>query len=384
MQAFEFAFRPGPRRSCKVRVGSAALERLADELTGEPAGQPLVLISDTNVAPLHAARLERLLRERGLSPVLLCFPAGESSKSRETKAWLEDRLFELGAGRDAWLVAVGGGVTCDLAGFLASTWYRGITVVQVPTSLLAMVDAGLGGKTAVNLPGGKNLVGSFHQPWGVYADIDVLSTLAEAEYVEGFAEVVKTAAIADPELFRWLESSVGELLHREPGALSQVVERCLRIKGLVVARDEREARIRAMLNFGHTIAHALEAASGFTLRHGAAVATGMCLEARLAVAATGFPEPHVERLESLLVAFGLPIRPPADLSVEALVAATYRDKKARRRRVHYALPRRLGRMPAAARLTVVVDEPVLRDLLQALAPGSASGVTAKPRAPADH
>jgi 3-dehydroquinate synthase len=296
--------------------------------------------------------------------VLIRFPAGETHKTRRTKQELEDRLAEIGAGRDAALVAVGGGVTGDLAGFVAATWHRGIPVVQVPTTLLAMADAALGGKTAVNLPQAKNLVGSFHQPWGVYADISVLRTLEDADFTDGFAEIVKTAAIADLDLFRWLESSVGPLVRRRPRALEHAVAECMRIKARIVARDERESGRRAALNFGHTLGHALETASGYRLRHGPAVAIGLCLEARLAEKETGFPPAHTERLRALLSAFGLPTRPPPRIVLTRIVDAIRRDKKARAGRARYALPLRLGRMPAGEALTRRVRASRLRGLLQ--------------------
>ena len=345
------------------------LGALVDDLVGELGGRPLVVVSDTRVMPLHARPLAERLRDRGLSVAELSFPEGEASKSRETKARLEDRLFELGVGRDAVLIAVGGGVTGDLVGFIASTWHRGATLVQVPTTVLAMSDAALGGKTAVNLPGAKNLVGTVHQPWGIYADVSVLRTLDEAEYRNGFAEVIKSAVIADASFFRWLESAAGELVRRDPAALERAVLRCLEIKSRVVARDERESGRRAVLNFGHTIGHALEAASGYRMRHGEAVAAGICLEGRLAVGETGFPRTALERLERLVGAFGLPARPPAELSADAIAAATYRDKKVVAGKVHYALPVRIGRMLPGSGVTLPLDEARLRGVVEEASTG---------------
>jgi len=251
-------------------------------------------------------------------------------------------------------------VTGDLAGAVAATWQRGVPVVQVPTSLLAMADSALGGKTAVNLPAGKNLVGSFHQPWGVYADVSTLATLPERDFIEGFAEVVKSAVVADFKFFRWLEGASDDLKRRDPSALEQAILNCLRIKGRVVARDEREAGRRAILNFGHTVGHAIEAVSGFEVRHGPAVAMGMIVEARLATAITGFSERHERRLSGLIDALGLPVRLPAGLSADAIVAATRHDKKARAGRARYALPVRIGRMGPADGVTVTVADEALR------------------------
>jgi len=345
-------------------VGRGVLGELVDDLAHVPGAARWVLIADDHVAPLHAAPLARRLRARGLTVDELCFPAGERHKVRESKIALEDRLSELGAGRDTWIVAVGGGVTGDLAGFVAATWHRGIPFVQVPTSLLAMVDAAIGGKTAVDIPAGKNLVGSFHQPWGVYADVDLLSTLPDGFYAEGLAEAVKTAVVADGRLFRRLEQSVQALRERDPAELESVVLRCAEIKSRIVRRDEREAGPRAALNFGHTVAHALERATGFELRHGQAVAIGMTVENLLAREARGFPEPHVRRVEALLDAFGLPVRLPSGVDLEAVVTAARSDKKARAGRVRYALPTSIGRMPTGEAMTVEIDERVLRTALR--------------------
>jgi 3-dehydroquinate synthase len=291
-------------------------------------------------------------------------PAGERNKTRETKAWLEDRLLEFGAGQDTAMLAVGGGMTGDLTGFVASTWHRGIPVIQVPTSLLAMVDAALGGKTAVNLPSGKNLVGTLHQPRAVYADTDTLATLADDDYTDGLAEVVKSAVIADARL----ERSIRELAARDDAALEHLIPRCMQIKSRVVRRDEREAGRRAILNFGHTVAHAVEFVSGYRVRHGPAVAIGMCVEARLATEVTGFPVRQVGRLRKLLAALGLPIDIPHGLDTDDLVEATRRDKKARAGEARYALPQRIGRMLPGQDVTIAIEEARLREVIVSVEP----------------
>jgi 3-dehydroquinate synthase len=345
---------------------------MVEDLCAHPPGHPLVLISDDTVAALYARTLCTRLSSVGLDAHLATFPAGESHKSRETKAALEDRLFELGAGREAAIVAVGGGVTGDLAGFTAATWHRGIAVVQVPTTLLAMCDAALGGKTGVDLAGGKNLVGAFHQPSAIYADVEVLATLPETDYRCGFAEMVKSAVIADADLFGALEDDREALARRDPDRLERAIERCLRIKAEVVAGDEREGGRRAILNFGHTVAHALESASGYSIPHGHAVSLGMVVEATLAVRAIGFPSEDLGRLERLLRAFDLPVRwPTATVVVEQVVSATRRDKKARGGRARYALPIRIGDMPAGDAVTLEIDESDLRAAIQGLEAGTA-------------
>lgn len=360
MRRHDIAFRTAARHICRVCVGCGVSAELVNWLADEFVGRLVVIVSDSNVAPLHADPLARALRARGLGVELISFHAGEAHKIRATKSGLEDQLFELGAGRDTVVVAVGGGVTGDLAGFIAATWHRGVPVIQVPTSLLAMVDAALGGKTAVDLPGGKNIVGAFHQPVGLYADINSLGTLPFERYVEGLAEVVKSAAIADLQLFRTLEGSVDRLLARDPEFLEEIVTACLRIKGRVVQRDERESGRRAILNFGHTVAHALEAVSEFDVAHGHAVAYGMCVEGWLAIEAVEFPQRHFDRLRNLLKAVGLPTQLPGEFSIQLLVEASHRDKKVRAGAVHYALPTQLGRMPAGDDVTVTLEDDALR------------------------
>jgi 3-dehydroquinate synthase len=329
---------------------------MVEELVAHPPGRPLVLISDSNVAPLYGAPLLGELTRGGVEAHLETFPAGEVHKTRETKAALEDRLVRLGIGRDAAIVAVGGGVTGDLAGFTAATWHRGTPLVHAPTTVLAMCDAALGGKTAVDLPGGKNLVGAFHQPRAIYADVATLATVPEVHFRGGFAEVVKVAVIADPDLFRWLEGSAPELVRRDPEALEHAIARSLRIKARVVERDEREAGRRVILNFGHTVAHAVEAASGYSVSHGDAVAIGMMVEGTLAVAATGLPAAHLERLRHVLTSLGLPVRWPGGVRIEDVLAAVRHDKKARAGRARYALPTRIGRVPPGRGVVREIDE----------------------------
>lgn len=368
MQSLDFGFPPGPRRACAVRIGEGALDALVEDVVarcGET--RPCFLVTDSIVGPLHAEPLFRRLVARKVVAHVLTVPAGEAHKTRETKARLEDELVERGAGRDALLVAVGGGVVGDLAGFLAATWHRGVPVLQAPTTLLAMVDAALGGKTAVNLPLGKNLVGAFHQPEGIYADVRTLTTLPEPIYREGLAEVVKSALVADRELFAWLEESAPALFRRAAGTLERAVGSCVRIKGRIVTRDERETGLRAVLNCGHTVAHAVETVADYAIPHGRAVAIGLAVEARLAEKRTGFPPDHRLRLERLLQAFGLPTRVPLELDPDRLIAAARRDKKSRDGLIRCALPARIGQMMPPDRLTEEIPEDALRSALIAAA-----------------
>ena len=341
--------------STRVVVARGALDHAAKDIVGEFALFRKIVVSDARVARLYGRRFARLLSSPGGAATLLTFPSGERYKTRETKARLEDRLLKLGAGRDTVVVALGGGVTGDLAGFLAATWHRGVPVVSIPTTVLAMVDAALGGKTAVDLPGGKNLVGAFHQPVSLWADVRLLRTLPARTFRAGLAEAVKTAVALDAALFRRLEADVPRLLLRDERAVERIVARCLALKGRVVAGDERDAGRRAVLNFGHTAAHAIEAASDYRVSHGEAVSIGVVAEARLAERVTGLPRSHADRIEALLRALRLPVRPPVGLDRKRLIGAMSRDKKTRAGIVRCALPERIGRMPAGAEPAVPVD-----------------------------
>ena len=365
----DFVVRAGagsPRWRTRVVIGRGILRTAAGDCARRAGPGRIVVVSDARVARLVAPPFLRRLRGHGASPLLLTFPAGERSKTRDTKARLEDSLARAGVGRDALVVAIGGGVTGDLAGFLAATWHRGVPVVQIPTSLLAMVDAALGGKTGVDIPSGKNLVGAFHQPVALWADLDLLASLPDREYRCGLAEAVKTAVALDRALFARLERTASRLAARDPVALEEVVLRCLRWKGRVVAVDEREAGPRAALNFGHTVAHAVEAASGWRLRHGEAVAIGMAAELRIAQRKTGFPAAETARVVRLLRGFGLETAPPRALDLRTVPAFARRDKKTRSGVVRCSLPRGIGRMAAGGDPTVPVDPE--REILRSLRP----------------
>jgi len=365
VQRVDLTCKSPPRWICRVCVGAGALEALFDDLARELSGRRLIVVADANVAKLHAEAWCLRLHERGFAAELLSFPAGEEHKVRQTKQALEDRLFDLGADRHSVFVGFGGGVTNDLTGFLAATWHRGSTLIQIPTTLLAMTDASVGGKSGVNLPGGKNLVGAFHQPWGVYADTDLLATLDDSTYRDGFAEVIKAGMIADGGFFRWLESSVDSLLARSPAALEQAVTTAIAIKSRIVASDERETGRRAVLNFGHTVAHAIETASDYALSHGQAVSVGMCAEARLAQQDTGLGRGDSARLAALLGRFGLPTTLPDTVDLERVVVASQYDKKNRAGQLRYAPPRRVGAMLPGQAVTVELDRAALRLALQA-------------------
>ena len=313
-------------RRYRILIG-AGLLRQPQHWLDAIGGRHLLVISDENVAPLYASRISAGLAGRKLSQLML--PPGETHKTLDSVATIFDALAEMGASRDATIIALGGGVIGDLAGFAAACWMRGIAFVQMPTTLLAMVDSSVGGKTGVNLAQGKNLVGAFHQPRAVVMDTDTLATLPPREMAAGFAEVVKYGALGDADFFAWLEGNASALLAREPAALTHAIATSCRHKAAIVARDETEQGERALLNFGHTFGHAIEAEQGFGgLNHGEAVAVGMVLAARLSAELDRAPQADAHRLAALLERLGLPTALPAGLAPEALLARMRLDKKA--------------------------------------------------------
>ena len=337
-----------PGCSYPIFVGSGILRHLPRLVIRYAPAHRYFVITDTTVARLHGKRIRASLRAAGLRADLLTVPPGERSKSRGMKARLEDRMLALGGGRDSAILAVGGGMIGDLAGFTAATYLRGVPFIAVPTTLLAMVDASLGGKTAVDHPRGKNLIGAFHHPRAVLAEVQALRTLPEREYRSGLAEVVKTAVVGDAALFRRLERSTAGILSRHPEALTEIITACCRLKAGVVAADERESGRRAILNFGHTLGHALEQLSGYRLAHGEAVAIGMVLEARAAEAVGVLRKGEASRIERLLTRLGLPVSPPTSFSRARILSAARLDKKSRQGTPRYALPRRVGSMAGSS------------------------------------
>jgi len=321
-------------------------------------GRDLLIVTDSNVAPLYLTRVEAALATHRVRTLVL--PPGESEKTLARFGEVIDALADLRASRDATVVALGGGVVGDLAGFAAACWMRGVAFVQLPTTLLAMVDSSVGGKTAVDLPHGKNLVGAFHQPSAVIADIETLTTLPIRELRAGLAEVVKYGAIRDPEFFAWVEAHSGALLGRDPEALAEAVERSCQHKAGIVARDEHEQGERALLNFGHTFGHALETAGGYgALLHGEAVAIGMLMAARLSAALGHAPPEDAERLSHLLTRLGLPLFPRGDADPAQLLELMRLDKKVVSGKLRLILWRGVGRAEIVAD---VPDSDILRIL----------------------
>lgn len=331
-----------PSRRYPVVIGDGLLGQLGTLLRQHGIDGALRVISDARVQDLHGAQVAAALEEAGYRVALASVPSGEASKSLAQAASLYEWLVEVGSERGDVILALGGGVVGDLAGFVAATYLRGVRFVQIPTTLLAQVDASVGGKVAVNLPQGKNLVGAFHQPELVVIDIATLRTLPERELRAGWAEVVKTGMILDEHLFARLEQERARLAQLAPEATTEVIQRCVELKGQVVAADERDSGLRAILNYGHTVAHAIEAVSEYhTYLHGEAVAIGMAAAAEIAVGMGLLAPSERTRQNDLLLAFGLPLAAEA-LSRDQVRAAIGRDKKVRGGRVSWVLARRVG------------------------------------------
>jgi 3-dehydroquinate synthase len=348
-----------------VLVERGALDGIGELVRKLAPAHRYALITDSNVAPLYADRV----RSRFPADTIDVFvvPAGEGQKTRETWARVTDQMLSRGYGRDSAVVALGGGVVGDLAGFIASTFMRGLPVVQVPTTLLAMIDASIGGKTGVDTPAGKNLVGTFHQPAGVIVEPQVLGTLPLRELRAGFAEAIKHGVIADEPYFLEVVSGAPQLLSASGSTSDRMISlivRSIEIKADVVSRDEREDGLRKILNFGHTIGHAIEVVTGFSLLHGEAISIGMAVEGRLAEL-TGIAETGTAtRITDALTVAGLPTNLPTGCDPQAVVEATRSDKKVRSGKTMFSLPLRIGAMAGAdTGWTVSVGDDQLREVL---------------------
>ncbi len=305
---------------------------------------PCLVVSNSTVAKLYWTGLKESLHNGGFKPQLALVPDGEEAKTLKVAAKLYDACLTAGIERKGAIIALGGGVVGDVTGFIAATWLRGVTFIQVPTTLLAQVDSSVGGKVALNHPRGKNLIGAFYQPAAVIADINTLTTLPLGEIQAGLAEVIKYGVIADASFFSYLEENLQGALAGRAEVLKAIVLRCCAVKADVVACDEREEGLRAILNYGHTVGHAIEAVTAYTTyRHGQAVAIGMVVAARLAVRRGIFPAAAAERLERLLKRAGLPVVMP-NVDLQALQSALKHDKKSRQGRLRMVLPQQLGQV----------------------------------------
>ena len=327
------------QRSYPILIGDGLLQDAA-VLGRHVPGRDLLLVTNTTVAPLYSRKLEQSLPDRRL--VEAVFPDGESHKTLATVSRLLDVLVANRFGRDATIIALGGGVVGDMAGFAAACYQRGVAYVQVPTTLLAQVDSSVGGKTGVDHPGGKNLIGAFHQPAAVIADTATLATLSDRELRAGLAEIIKYGLIRDATFFAWLEENMERLLAREPSALVRAIRRSCEIKAEIVARDEREQGERALLNLGHTFGHAIESATGYSgWLHGEAVGAGIAMAAAMSRASGMLQPEQVERVRALLERTGLPME-ARDVRTPGVLEHMRIDKKVKAGRIRLVLLRGIG------------------------------------------
>ncbi|MRR15181.1 MAG: 3-dehydroquinate synthase [Deltaproteobacteria bacterium] len=325
-----------------IRIGRNILDRMILLVAKNHKAARYVIVTDSNVNPIYGQALLGAMRQAGLPAAVLEIPAGEASKTMSTVLEITGRLLALGADRETLLVALGGGVVGDLTGFIASVYMRGVPYIQIPTTLIGQVDSAVGGKTAVDLPQGKNLLGTFYQPRAVFVDLDYLTTLPPKEYQNGLAEIIKYGMIEDDKLFKFLEENMEEIKNRDAGHLAKIVETCLRIKKSIVEIDEREQGLRRILNFGHTLGHALEAASDYTLSHGEGVALGMIGAARLSAKMHYLPDKDLDRLEKVIAAAGLPTRIGAAPDLPTVIDRLKMDKKKKDDVVHFVLVKKIG------------------------------------------
>jgi 3-dehydroquinate synthase len=343
MPTIETVHVPLGERSYSIEIGTGNLAASGQFLSSRRKVSHAVIITDTHVESPHALQAAASLTAAGIGVDLLVIESGEASKSVESADDLWQKLVDLGADRKTVIVAVGGGVIGDLAGFVAATFARGIPLLQIPTTLLAQVDSSVGGKVGVNLPQAKNLVGSFWQPIGVVIDTEVLTTLPDREYRSGLAEVVKYGVILDADFFTYLEANIAGLTDRDPQVLRRIVARSCELKAQVVSQDEREETgLRAVLNYGHTFCHAFETLTGYgLLLHGEAVSIGMLCASRLAERLGRVDSEFTHRQHALLSALGLPIDVPA-LDPDRILAVMSRDKKVEHGQLRFVLPTRMG------------------------------------------
>ena len=346
-------------RSYPIIIADGCLPKIGEELRTTKIGKRYGIVADDKVAGLYGDVVTQSLQTAGIEAELLVFVHGEANKTLQTIGELAGKLARGGFDRKDALIGLGGGVAGDIAGFLASSYMRGIPFIQLPTTLLAQVDSSVGGKTGVDIPEGKNLVGAFYQPKAVYIDISVLKTLPRQELLGGLAEVIKYGVIRDEEFFRFLADNRQGILDLDPELIKKTVHNCCTIKSIVVAEDEREGGIRRILNYGHTIGHAVEGASDYTLIHGLAVSIGMVAAARLAVLNDLLTQDACDTIIDILMAYEMPIEVPKNLDRDRIKRYLLTDKKTVGGKVFFVLPTRIGQTVITDKVTEAQVDQVL-------------------------
>ncbi len=330
-------------RSYPIEIGTGLLQKAGEKIGGLVKGRQAAIITDSNVGPLYAGIVQQSLKQQGFQVTVIAIPAGEASKSWQNAEMILTVLLEKKFHRDACVIALGGGVVGDLAGFVASIYQRGIAFFQIPTSLLAQVDSSVGGKVAVNHALGKNMIGSFYQPRLVLIDMDTLQTLEQRHWQNGLAEVVKYGVIYDADFFCFLQQNASDILERKLEVSAEVIANCCRLKAEVVAQDEREGGVRAKLNYGHTIGHGLELAGHYKgYLHGEAVAVGMVLAARYAAEQAMCDAAVEDEIRHLLEQFALPVSVDKRLSIDEVMDGMALDKKVQDGQFVFILPESIG------------------------------------------
>ena len=328
--------------SYEIYIGQNILDRMGLIIAKNNWASRYIMVTDSTVSASHGEMVQATLREMGLEVDMIDFPAGETSKNFETSLHIIDRMIDLGADRTSALIALGGGVVGDITGFIASIYMRGIPHIQVPTTLLAQVDSSIGGKTGIDLPQGKNILGTFCQPKGVFIDLAFLKTLTSHEFGSGLAEIVKYGIIDDPKLFSSLEVEAEAVRTRDMNLLEKIITRSCRIKKGIVEIDEMEKGVRRILNYGHTIGHAIEAESRYSISHGEAISMGMVASATISERLKYLPSEDRERIISLIKAIGLPNRITRTLSPDGILSRIKMDKKKEGDTIHFVLLKRIG------------------------------------------
>jgi 3-dehydroquinate synthase len=348
--------------SYKIYIGRDIIDRVGVLLNKGNWINRYVIITDSRVKALHGKRVLDTLRQMDLKIDLIDFPAGEVSKNIQTCLQLVEKLIALSADRHTALIALGGGVTGDMTGFIASIYMRGLPFFQLPTTLMAQVDSSIGGKTGIDLPVGKNLLGTFYQPQAVFVDLTFLQTLPDVEFNNGLSEILKHGIIEDPQLLTSLEEEAQAVKQKDFKLLERIITKSCRIKKRIVEMDEKEGGLRRILNFGHTLGHAVEAESGYALSHGQAVAIGMVYAATLSEKLNYLPRADRERIESLIKVFDLPHRIPKDLETKALMSRLNKDKKKEGSLIPFILLKKIG-LPF---INGDISKTIIRETIEAL------------------
>ena len=326
----------------EVLIGSSISASIAEFIGKRHKNRKIGVITDDNLKNLCQKTVLNALKP--LSPLLMSIPSGEKSKSREMKDKIEDRLLENKYGRDTVIIAFGGGVIGDLAGFVASTFDRGVPIIHVPTTLLAMVDSSIGGKTAVNTKHGKNLIGTTYQPDAVFADLDFLESLPQGEFISGMAEIIKIAATSDKALFEFIENNNRKILNRDKAALIHIIKRAIELKKDVVEKDEKESGLRQILNLGHTLGHALENYHNYKKKHGHCISIGLAIESKIANLIGKLSSNEAKRIEALLNRFNLPTTVEKNVDIDKIVEIMKIDKKARNQKPRFVILEKIGKI----------------------------------------